>query len=89
MPSMHLLDEHRREFGYGDVWSWTALRAGTKLVPRLLIGSRDAVTNRAALSSARRINHRSSEIHTPQAAAHTAAPGWRNLAQFPGPFWFS
>ena len=34
--------EHRGEFGYGDVWTWTALCADTKLVPSWLVGSRDA-----------------------------------------------
>ncbi len=36
-------EEHRGEFGYGDVWTWTALCADTKLVPSWLIGSRDGV----------------------------------------------
>ena len=35
-------EEKRGEFGYGDVWTWTALDADTKLVPSWLIGSRDA-----------------------------------------------
>ena len=30
------------EFGFGDVWTWTALCADTKLVPSWLIGKRDA-----------------------------------------------
>jgi len=34
--------EHRGEFGYGDVWTWTALDADTKLVPCWLVGLRDA-----------------------------------------------
>ena len=29
------------EFGYGDVWTWTALDADTKLVPCWLVGTRD------------------------------------------------
>src|ERR1700733_3095809 len=29
-------------FGYGDVWTWTALCADTKLVPCFLVGSREA-----------------------------------------------
>ncbi len=29
-------------FGYGDVWTWTALCADTKLVPSYLVGRRDA-----------------------------------------------
>jgi len=35
-------EEKRGEFGYGDVWTWTALDADTKLVPSWLVGSRDA-----------------------------------------------
>lgn len=35
--------EHEYEFGYGDVWTWTAICADTKLVPSWLIGSRDGV----------------------------------------------
>jgi IS1 family transposase len=35
--------DHRDEFGYGDVWTWTAICADTKLVPTWLIGERDGV----------------------------------------------
>ncbi len=35
-------DEHQGEFGYGDVWTWTALCAETKLVPSWLVGERTA-----------------------------------------------
>jgi len=34
--------EHQGEFGYGDVWTWVALDADTKLVPAWLVGKRDA-----------------------------------------------
>ena len=30
------------EFGYGDVWTWTAIDADSKLVPSWLVGLRDA-----------------------------------------------
>ena len=33
-------EEHKGEFGYGDVWTWTALDADTKLVPCWHIGGR-------------------------------------------------
>lgn len=33
-------DEHQGTSGYGDVWTWTALCADTKLVPTWLIGER-------------------------------------------------
>ncbi|MBI3317611.1 MAG: DDE-type integrase/transposase/recombinase [Candidatus Omnitrophica bacterium] len=32
----------RGKFGYGDVWTWTALDAETKLIPCWYIGTRDA-----------------------------------------------
>ncbi len=33
-------EQHRGEFGYGDVWTWTAICADTKLVPSWLVGER-------------------------------------------------
>lgn len=33
--------EHKGEFGYGDVWTWTAIDADTKLVPCWYVGARD------------------------------------------------
>jgi hypothetical protein len=33
-------DEHVGEFGYGDVWTWTAICADTKIVPSWLVGER-------------------------------------------------
>src|SRR2546421_3532919 len=35
-------DEHKGTFGYGDVWTWTAIDADTKLVPTWLVGERTA-----------------------------------------------
>src|ERR1700674_4579838 len=32
------------QFGYGDVWTWVAIDADTKLVPSWCVGSRDATT---------------------------------------------
>ncbi len=34
-------EEHKGEFGYGDVWTWTAIDADTKLVPCWHVGRRD------------------------------------------------
>jgi IS1 family transposase len=34
-------EEHKGEFGYGDVWTWTAIDADTKLVPSWLVGERN------------------------------------------------
>ena len=36
-------EEHKGERGFGDVWTWTAIDADTKLVPSWHVGSRDAV----------------------------------------------
>ncbi len=33
--------KHQGKFGYGDVWTWTAIDAETKLVPCWHVGSRD------------------------------------------------
>lgn len=35
-------EEHKGEFGYGDVYTWTAMCADTKLVPSFMVGKRDA-----------------------------------------------
>lgn len=34
-------EEKRGEFGVGDVWTWTAIDADTKLVPSFMVGPRD------------------------------------------------
>ena len=36
--------DKRGQFGYGDVWTFTAICADTKLVPSFLVGTRDAGT---------------------------------------------
>lgn len=36
-------EEHKNEFGWGDVWTWVAIDADTKLIPSWLIGNRSAV----------------------------------------------
>lgn len=36
--------EKRGEFGYGDVWTWAAICADTKLIPSWVVGRRDAGT---------------------------------------------
>jgi hypothetical protein len=33
-------DEHKGEFGYGDVWTWVALDADSKLAVTWLVGDR-------------------------------------------------
>jgi IS1 family transposase len=47
-------EEHRGTFGYGDVWTWVAIDADTKLVPSFLVGERtvaDAYTFLSDLKS--------------------------------------
>lgn len=36
-------EEHRGTFGYGDVWTWVAIDADTKLIPSWLIGERTMI----------------------------------------------
>jgi IS1 family transposase len=35
-------EDKKGTFGYGDVWTWVALDADTKLVPSFMVGNRDA-----------------------------------------------
>jgi IS1 family transposase len=42
--SKNVPEEHRGEFGYGDVWTYTAICADTKLIPSWLCGSRTTET---------------------------------------------
>ena len=51
--------EHAGEFGYGDVWTFTAIDADTKLVPSWAVGRRDAFTANAFIRDlADRLTHR-------------------------------
>jgi IS1 family transposase len=51
--------EHQGQFGYGDVWTWTAIDAETKLVPCWYIGRRDAGAAREFIMDlASRLNNR-------------------------------
>ena len=34
-------EEKRGQFGYGDVWTWTAIDADSKLIPCWYMGTRD------------------------------------------------
>lgn len=38
----HVPEAHAGEVGYGDVWTWTAIDADTKLIPTWLVGTREA-----------------------------------------------
>lgn len=49
----------RDQFGYGDVWTWTAIDAQTKLVPSWLVGLRDGYWASLFISDlADRLQHR-------------------------------
>lgn len=51
--------EHRGEFGYGDVWTWVAVDADTKLVPSWLVGQRNGADARYFMEDlASRLSHR-------------------------------
>ena len=51
--------QYKGQFGYGDVWTWTAIDADTKLVPSWFIGNRDAEDAMAFMRDlASRLKHR-------------------------------
>jgi IS1 family transposase len=45
--SKNVPKEHAGEWGYGDVWTWVAIDADTKLVPSWAVGWRDGFTAQA------------------------------------------
>ncbi len=52
-------EEHEGEFGYGDVWTWVAIDADTKLVPSWLVGERTTTDAYVFLSDLKsRLRHR-------------------------------
>jgi IS1 family transposase len=52
-------EEHRGSFGYGDIWTWVAICADTKLVPSWLVGERSAWDAYAFMSDlSRRVSGR-------------------------------
>lgn len=51
--------EKKGQFGYGDVWPWTAIDADTKLIPSFIVGNRDAASARILIEDlAGRLKHR-------------------------------
>ena len=48
--SKNVPEEHAGELGYGDVWTWTAIDADTKLVPSWAVGRRDGFTASAFIA---------------------------------------
>ncbi len=52
-------EEHKGTFGYGDVWTWTAICADTKLVPSWMVGERTVWDARVFMNDlAGRLRHR-------------------------------
>jgi IS1 family transposase len=52
-------EKYKGQFGYGDVWTWTAICAETKLVPSWLVGNRDGYTAYLFIQDlASRLKHR-------------------------------
>jgi IS1 family transposase len=43
-------EAHKGELGFGDVWTWTAIDADSKLVPSWAVGRRDGFTARAFIA---------------------------------------
>jgi IS1 family transposase len=61
--------KYENEFGYGDVWTWVAIDADSKLVPTWLVGSRDSADCYTFLADLKqRLKHRiqlTSDGHAP------------------------
>ncbi len=52
-------EDKKGQFGYGDIWTWVAIDAETKLVPSWLVGNRDAETANIFMEDlASRLAHR-------------------------------
>lgn len=52
-------EEFKGKLGFGDVWTWTALCADTKLIPSFLVGERTALYARKFIDDlASRLKHR-------------------------------
>ena len=79
MKAKNVPEERRDEWGVGDVWTWTAICADTKLVPCWHLGRRDGCAARAfMLDVARRMAGRiqlTSDGHAPYLGAVEAAFG--------------
>src|SRR3989344_9637713 len=71
--------DKRGQFGYGDMWTWTAICADSKLVPCWLVGRRNTATAKEfMLNLAGRLSHRvqlTTDGHKPYLAAVRGAFG--------------
>jgi IS1 family transposase len=74
-------DEHKGEYGYGDVWTWTAICADTKLIPAWFVGQRTADDGYLFMMDLRtRLKYRP-QITTDGLAAYASAIGFSFGAQ--------
>ena len=78
-------DEYKGTFGYGDVWTWTAIDADTKLIPTWLVGERslaDCYTFMADLK--RRLKPGRIQLTTDGLAAYATVADalWRDNVDF-------
>lgn len=53
MKARNVPEDKRETFGYGDVWTWTAIDPDTKLVPSWLVGMRDPADARLFIADLR------------------------------------
>lgn len=59
MKQKNVPEERKDEYGIGDVWTWVAIDADSKLVPSYLVGARDAAFALEFLKDLRfRVNNR-------------------------------
>jgi IS1 family transposase len=59
MKERNVPEEHRGEYGYGDVYTWTGIDADTKLMVSYMVGKRDAEYAHAFMHDlASRVNNR-------------------------------
>lgn len=73
-------EDKRGQFGYGDIWTWVAIDADTKLVPSFLVGNRDAQTAKVFMDDlASRMANRvqlTTDGHSVYLQAVEGAVGW-------------
>ena len=74
-------EEHRGEFGYGDVWTWTAIDPDTKLVPSWLVGQRDGADATLFLADLALAAVQPGPDHHGRAPARTSRPSRRVRAR--------
>ncbi len=72
-------EDKEGKFGYGDVWTWTALCADSKLIPSFFLGTRDLESAKLFMDDvASRMKHRvqlTTDGHTPYLEAVEGAFG--------------